>query len=505
MSASSDNTLVVTAIEEARKAYDAGDFAKARERCKQVVETNPESAHAVQLLGQIEYGDQKFGNAAKLFAEALVLDPQNIDLIVGLGSALVACGESERGFDAIARAGFTLDDRSASLYNKLGVALRSIEKLEEAGRAFRLGVEIDGQSVELHYNLGLTYEEQHRLDSAIAEYAKTIELDPKHVEALVGLGRVYEEQGKQQLAVNSYQGAIKLDPHTKEAHMNLGKLLVEEYLFDEAAVCYRNVLVIDPDEVAAYEGLGECYMNLNRLDESETHYKRACDLGSAHARHFLAAVKQVSTEIAPREYVKELFDNYAKDFDDHLKDTLSYRVPDLLYEAFTRACNAKERIRRAVDLGCGTGLAGIAFERLADHIHGVDLSPGMLEQADKRKIYSELHNADIVEYLNGCGVKYDLFIASDAFIYIGNLSPVLMAVRDAAARGAYLVFSVESTEKDGFLLQRSGRYAHSDGYIRKLASDIGFTILDMETAQLRTEEESWIQGKIIVAEYGQGA
>jgi predicted TPR repeat methyltransferase len=287
--------------------------------------------------------------------------------------------------------------------------------------------------------------------------------------------------------------------------MNLGNMLVKYYMYDKAVVCYRNVLIIDPDDVSAYEGLGDSFKELNKLDESESYYKKACDLGSVMARHFLAAVKNVNTEIAPREYVTELFDAYAKDFEDHLKETLSYRTPELQYEAFAKVFNEKKRIRRAIDLGCGTGLAAVAFAPVASCIDGVDLSSSMLEQAEKKKIYSELHNADIVEYLEGCGIKYDLFIATDVFVYIGNLSPVFTAIRDAAARGAYLVFSVESTEEDGFVLQRNGRYAHSDGYIRKLARENGFDVVEMESAQLRKEEEAWVQGRIVILKYSHRA
>ena len=503
MTLSTDNTLLGTAIEKARKAYDEGDLAEAEKLCRQAVDAHPRSAAAIELLGRIDYDQQKFESAAKLFAEAVDLDPQNIDAIAGFASALVVCGESERAFDAIAsyRAGLSLDEDAASMYNKFGTALRSIDRLDEAERAFCQALEMDAQNTEMHYNLALTYEKQNKLDKALTEFTKTIELDPKHLEALISLGRVYEEQGEDQRAISAYQRAIKVDPRAKEAHMNLGNMLVKYYMYDKAVICYRNALIIDPDEVSAYEGLGDSFKELNKLDESESYYKKACDLGSNMARHFLAVVKDVSTEIAPREYVKELFDGYAEDFEDHLRESLSYRTPELLYEAFTKVFNEKKHIRKAVDLGCGTGLAGVVFQPVASCIDGVDLSPSMLEQAKKKKIYSELHDADIVEYLKVCGIKYDLFIATDVFVYIGNLSPVLTAIRDTAARGAYLVFSVESTEEEGFLLQRTGRYAHSDSYIRKLARASGFDVVAMEAAQLRKEEDAWIQGRIIILRY----
>ena len=55
-----------------------------------------------------------------------------------------------------------------------------------------------------------------------------------------------------------------------------------------------------------------------------------------------------------------------------------------------------KRSLRILDLGCGTGLSGAAFKDLAAKLHGVDLSPAMIEKSRAREIYDRLSEDDVV-------------------------------------------------------------------------------------------------------------
>ena len=62
----------------------------------------------------------------------------------------------------------------------------------------------------------------------------------------------------------------------------------------------------------------------------------------------------------PPAYVRALFDQYAPRFEAALVDDLGYRGPALLFKAVlsVRAAVRKPAFfKRAIDLGCGTGLA----------------------------------------------------------------------------------------------------------------------------------------------------
>ncbi len=139
---------------------------------------------------------------------------------------------------------------------------------------------------------------------------------------------------------------------------------------------------------------------------------------------FLAAAEQceASTPIAPAAFVTAVFDNAAEQFDRHLHDSLEYRGPELLLDAVSRLAGGPLQNLHILDLGCGTGLAGELFRPLARRLDGVDLSSKMLEQATAKRLYDRLAVGDVVEFLAGGENQYDLIIAADVFVYLGDLA-----------------------------------------------------------------------------------
>ena len=137
----------------------------------------------------------------------------------------------------------------------------------------------------------------------------------------------------------------------------------------------------------------------------------------------------------PQAYVRALFDQYAPKFEAALVDDLGYRGPALLFKAVlaVRAAVRKPAFfKRAIDLGCGTGLAAAAFAKKVDHFIGVDLSPRMIEKARATGLYAELEVADMLQGLRGKPeASADLILAADAMVYVADLAPVLA---EASAR-----------------------------------------------------------------------
>ncbi len=86
------------------------------------------------------------------------------------------------------------------------------------------------------------------------------------------------------------------------------------------------------------------------------------------------------------------------------------RAPQILRELFDLVMPGRERLT-ILDLGCGTGLAGVAFKDVAALLDGVDLSPEMIEKARARKLYDNLIVGDIETALEQTG-QYDLLLAA---------------------------------------------------------------------------------------------
>ena len=64
-------------------------------------------------------------------------------------------------------------------------------------------------------------------------------------------------------------------------------------------------------------------------------------------------------------------------------EQLAYAAPHTLAELADLVMAGRDGLR-ILDLGCGTGLAGMAFKSRARLLDGIDLSPAMIEKALRR-------------------------------------------------------------------------------------------------------------------------
>jgi predicted TPR repeat methyltransferase len=265
-----------------------------------------------------------------------------------------------------------------------------------------------------------------------------------------------------------------------------------------AIACFRKALEIAPNHAGAFYDMGNALRHQGKLAEAAACFKQAVKLDPENfsAKHLLAAVTGQTTEAAPPQYVENLFDQYSTRFERHVVDTLSYKIPGLLRRTFHTIVKNDLRFKNVIDLGCGTGLAGMEFRVIADRLSGIDISPKMIEEAKKKGVYDALVVADIIEFLNDTDETYDLFIATDVFIYCGNLERIFQSVQVTAFSGAYFLFSTESCTGEDYVLRPTGRYAHSQAYIQLLADEYGFVTAVCQSAGVRKEKGKWIMGDI---------
>jgi predicted TPR repeat methyltransferase len=205
----------------------------------------------------------------------------------------------------------------------------------------------------------------------------------------------------------------------------------------------------------------------------------------------------------PQAYVQTLFDQYAPRFESSLVDELGYRGPKLLFHAVlsVRAAERKPALfKRAIDLGCGTGLAASAFARSVDHFIGVDLSPRMIERSRATGLYAELDVADMLQGLRAHpDASADLILAADAMVYVAELAPVLAEAARVLAPGGLLAFTAETHDGEGVVIGQGLRYAHAAAYVRAVVESAGLELPLLEDRSARNEDHAPVPGLVAVA------
>ena len=261
-----------------------------------------------------------------------------------------------------------------------------------------------------------------------------------------------------------------------------------------------------PGFASAWFTLGEIREQLGDYEAAIAAFRKAeaADPDDRHgARLRLMLLEAEPLSAMPPAYVRALFDQYAPKFESALVGDLDYRGPALLFKAVLAARAALRKpalFRRAIDLGCGTGLAAAAFARQVDHLIGIDLSPRMIERARATGLYAQLEVTEMVEGLRGRpDASAELILAADAMVYLSDLAPVLREVKRVLAAGGVLAFTVETHGGDGVILGQGLRYAHGANYVRASLADAGLTLSRLEALSARNEDNTPVPGLVVVA------
>ena len=107
---------------------------------------------------------------------------------------------------------------------------------------------------------------------------------------------------------------------------------------------------------------------------------------------------------------REIYEDWALTYEENLQEDYGYIAPSIAVDEFVKHC--EDRDPRILDLACGTGLVGKElFARGFRTIDGLDYSPGMLAEADKKGIYGNLLVGDMTKPLVLDGASYDAAIA----------------------------------------------------------------------------------------------
>lgn len=261
-----------------------------------------------------------------------------------------------------------------------------------------------------------------------------------------------------------------------------------------------------PGFASAWFTLGDIRAQLGERDAAIAAFRKAlhADPGDRHGaslRLTLLGAERLSP--MPIAYVRTLFDQYAPKFESALVGDLGYRGPALLFKAVLAVRAAARRpafFRRAIDLGCGTGLAATAFAAEVDEFIGVDLSPRMIELARASGLYAALEVGEMVASLQAQpDASADLILAADAMVYLSDLESLLRAAAQVLDADGLLAFTLETHGGEGVILGEGLRYAHAGNYVRASIGAAGLRLALFEELSARNEDKVPVPGLVVVA------
>lgn len=350
------------------------------------------------------------------------------------------------------------------LHYNIGLVYYSLEQFKEARNSFSKAHHGCPDDVDILFNLALSQKSCGNIEDAITMYCKLLEIEPRDIDTLYNLAGCYREQRYDEMAIASYHEVLKLAPDHKSATNNLAYMYHLTGNREQAIVYYQNLLKLAPDHEPA--------------------------------EHMLSSLLGSTPDAPPESYLIHLFDNYSEHYEESLVQKLNYSVPEQLRNILDQIEACPSRFPNGIDLGCGTGLSGLAFQDIVEVFEGVDISVKMVTLAKSKGVYSYVHTGTIESRLSLTPDRYDFILAADVFSYMGNLSKTFQLISKCSNSQCYFLFSTESDDIRDFTIRPTGRYAHGHAYIYEIAKTYNWEILLQQQANLRKEKGDWIRGDL---------
>lgn len=447
-------------------------YGPAEDRCRQALALDPKHADSLHLLGLVHWQTNRLDLAVDLIGSAIRCNPNNHEYFLNLGELL-----------------------------------RCQNKLDDARKSFDIAIKLAPNLAVSWIKLGNLLQIQGRRDEALLTYEHAFTLDRNNAQAPALSGGVLLELRSYEEALAKCDLSLAISPQQAEALCVKGDCLRNLGRNADAAASYLQASELEPDRVPVWRMLGKVLEQLGDRNGAIKALRRARELDPSDASGASVELMRLgASELSemPPAYVRSLFDQYAPTFDTALVEGLGYRGPSVLFEAVLSACQAHRKpanFKRAIDLGCGTGLVAVAFAKMVDQFIGIDLSRGMIERARATGLYAGLKVTDMLEGLRktpDSGV--DLVLSADAMVYVADLFPVLKEASRVLVSGGLLAFSLERHDGDGFIMGGGRRYAHSASYVRASIEAVGLVVLQFEQHSARCEGGVPVPGLVIVAE-----
>lgn len=441
--------------------------------------------------------DGQTTEATNLYRQILVDEPGHFRALNNLGSLLEDEGKFSDALACFQQADEFQPGEGPILFN-IAHVLYKMENLPASLDAWQDLLKLVPDSAEAHFGVGNILMDQKDFTQAAVSYMIAVDQDPENFQAVSNMGLAFLEINQPVGAEAAFTRALELHPNAVD-HFNLAK--VKELLGDVAgaAANYRKSLEAQPDSALCYERLAYLLGRTGEEDEA----RQVIDAwlkqmpGNPSALHAQAAYSKAPPKRASNEYVAELFDKFADNFDKSLA-RVGYQAPGLMADELNRILPPADNRLDILDAGCGTGLCADALRRHAAHLVGVDLSANMLERARERQAYDVLSEQELTDYLLQTQTAFDVIFCCDTLVYFGVLTEILDAFWQSLRPGGWLFFTVELTrEQADYKLGFHGRYSHNESYIDQHLHTRGFDRATLQPATLRHESGKPVEGLLV--------
>lgn len=175
-----------------------------------------------RIRWRVHFANKEFNAALTDIRKGLALDPNNLELLQGLGDVSYPLTNYREAVDAYQRVVLKNPSNSAELFLNIARAQAGLGNLDgqiaAAAEAIRRGTPMLG---EAHLIMADAFRKQRKSDDAIASYLKAIAAKPNTYSAYENLAEIYRDQNRFTEAIDISRKSLRVFPNDGHIYTNL--------------------------------------------------------------------------------------------------------------------------------------------------------------------------------------------------------------------------------------------------------------------------------------------
>ena len=300
---SSPTSQTLSNLKRAIELHQQGLFSLAEAIYRQILNVEPNNAHALHLLGVLALQTGHAKNAVDKIGQAIEINPNDPSYHSSHSVALQELKQFDASVASCDKA-IVLKPDFAEAHSNRGNALKELKQFETAIASYDKAIAFKPDYTVAYYNRGIALQELKQFDAAVASYDRAIALKPDFAEAHSSRGNALKELEQFDGAIASYDNAIVLKPDFAEAYFNRGMALQKLEQFEDAIASYDKAIALKPDLAEAHSNRGNTLKEFLQFEDAIASYDKAIalkpDFAEAHSNrgNALHELKQFDTAIA---------------------------------------------------------------------------------------------------------------------------------------------------------------------------------------------------------------
>jgi tetratricopeptide (TPR) repeat protein len=264
------------ALDQAKRAFDKGDYATAANLFEQAHKASP-NCDILFFLGLARYRLGQTEPALIAFRSAVECDAKLLPAHLALAEAYterhndaeaLAAYERVLGLDAHNAAALS---GAANIYLKTRSSAKAVELLQTL-------VAVAPKDADAHADLAAAYGVSGDRLKAEEQFQVALKLQPSHASALMGMGNLLLKNGEEERAIELLQKAVQAAPNAFEPRFLLGSAYNRLGRYQEALVELQTAARLSANESEVYYHLARAYGGLGRQEERTQALARFAEL-----------------------------------------------------------------------------------------------------------------------------------------------------------------------------------------------------------------------------------